>query len=82
MLEKEIEKKFRRRITEAGGWAPKFVSPGLSGVPDRIVFFPGGRICFVELKRPGGRLRTVQKRIIEKMRGEVFIREVMADVAV
>lgn len=39
----------------------KFVSPGNSGVPDRLVFIPGGKLVLVELKRPGGKLRPLQK---------------------
>jgi hypothetical protein len=43
------------------------VSPGYTGVPDRICFFPGGKIIFVEVKRPGlkdGRSAR-QKRVAE-----------------
>jgi len=36
-----------------GGMAVKFTSPGLDGVPDRIVLLPGRKIAFVELKAPG-----------------------------
>jgi hypothetical protein len=53
MLEKEIEKHLVKRVKELGGIAYKFVSPGNRGVPDRIVFLPGGLIIFVELKAPG-----------------------------
>ena len=45
-----------------GGLAPKFVSPGLDGVPDRILLLPNGRIAFAELKAPGKQLRPLQKR--------------------
>lgn len=38
-----------------GGWAVKFSSPGLDGMPDRLVLFPGGKLGFVELKAPGKR---------------------------
>jgi hypothetical protein len=40
--------------------APKFVSPGLDGMPDRIVLLPGGRIAFVEVKAPGKKPRPLQ----------------------
>lgn len=43
-----------------GGKAYKFVSPGVRGVPDRIVIIPGGHIYFVELKAPGEKLRPIQ----------------------
>ena len=40
----------------------KFTSPGWAGVPDRIVLLPGGRMAFVELKRPGQKMRPLQMR--------------------
>ena len=39
---------------------PKFVSPGLDGVPDRIILMPGARIAFAELKAPGRKMRPLQ----------------------
>ena len=39
--EKIIEQKLVRAVKMMGGLAPKFVSPGLNGVPDRIVLLPG-----------------------------------------
>lgn len=61
-LEKEIEVKLRRAVEAAGGWCLKWLCPGWTGVPDRLVLLPGGRIIFVETKRPkGGRLSAMQK---------------------
>lgn len=62
MNEKYIERKFVEAVKKAGGLAPKFVSPGLNGVPDRIVLFPSGRMAFVELKSPGKMMRPLQIR--------------------
>ena len=62
MTEKYIEQKLVRAVKERGGIAPKFVSPGLDGVPDRIVLLPMGRIAFVELKAPGNKMRLLQVR--------------------
>lgn len=59
-LEKDIEAKLRRTVSRHGGLCLKWVCPGWSGVPDRLVLLPGGRIVFVELKRPGGRLAEMQ----------------------
>lgn len=60
MTEKYIEQKLVKAVKERGGIAPKFVSPGLDGVPDRIVLLPMGRMAFVELKAPGNKMRPLQ----------------------
>lgn len=69
MLEKDIEKILISEIKKLGGKAYKFISPGNSGVPDRIVVLPGGKIMFVELKTKTGSLSVLQsvqvKRLIE-----------------
>jgi hypothetical protein len=62
VTEKYIEQKLVRAVKERGGIAPKFVSPGLDGVPDRIVLLPMGRMAFVELKAPGKKMRPLQVR--------------------
>ena len=62
LREREIEKKLVASVRNAGGLAPKFVSPGWDGVPDRIVLLPDGKIGFVELKSTGKKLRILQKR--------------------
>jgi len=46
MREREIEKRLAAAVKEQGGMCPKFTSPGLDGMPDRLVLFPGGRIAF------------------------------------
>lgn len=70
LLEKELELKLSKRIKEIGGWPAKFVSPGMAGVPDRILLLPGGKMLFVEMKKPGQILRPLQekrKRDLEKL---------------
>lgn len=70
MLEKEIEKRLVHKVKEVlGGRAYKFVSPGNSGVPDRIVCVPGGGIFLVELKAPGERPRPLQQNQLDYLRG-------------
>ena len=49
MTEKQIEQKLVKAVKAKGGLAPKFVSPGFDGVPDRIVLLPRSRIAFVVL---------------------------------
>lgn len=60
--EKTTERKLVQAVKMMGGLAPKFVSPGLDGVPDRIVLLPGGKAAFVELKSDGKKMRPLQVR--------------------
>lgn len=60
MRESAIEAYLRDRVKELGGKAYKFVSPGNTGVPDRLVCLPGGRVIFVELKAPGKKPTAMQ----------------------
>ena len=62
MREKTIEEHLVKAVRLMGGLAPKFVSPGLDGVPDRLLLLPDGRMAFAELKAPGKQLRPLQKR--------------------
>jgi hypothetical protein len=62
ILEKELEKKLKDKVKQHGGLCLKWVCPGWSGVPDRLVLLPGGRIIFVEMKRPkGSKLSALQR---------------------
>jgi hypothetical protein len=66
MRESDIERRLRLAVEDLGGECWKFVSPGNNGVPDRLCLLPGGRIIFVEVKRPGEKPRPQQlKRIRE-----------------
>lgn len=72
-LEKDIERKLRQMVEAHGGLCLKWVCPGWTGVPDRIVLLPGGRVVFAELKRPkGGRLTRLQKWWAERLIGLGF----------
>lgn len=62
MRESVVEKKFVTEVKKRGGLAVKFVSPGLNGVPDRLVLFPGGRMAFVELIESALALESQIKR--------------------
>lgn len=62
MKESVIERHLALSVKKMGGMAVKFVSPGLDGVPDRIVLLPGRKMAFVELKAPGKKLRPLQEK--------------------
>lgn len=64
--EAALEERFRREVRKRGGYALKYVPVGITGIPDRIVLLPGGRIGFAELKNPNGKgkLRSSQKRAL------------------
>ena len=72
MRESAVERKFVTEVKKRGGIAAKFVSPGLNGMPDRLVLFPGGRMAFVELKAPGETMRPLQVRRAEQLRALGF----------
>lgn len=59
-LERDVEGYLKRQVDVMGGLCWKFVSPGVSGVPDRIVIYKN-MICFVELKTRKGRESKCQK---------------------
>ena len=76
MREKEIERKLVETIKKQGGIAPKWVCPGLDGVPDRLIFLPKGRFALAELKAPGEAPRPLQEsrhRLLRKLGFKVFV---------
>lgn len=76
MRESQIETALVQTVKKHGGLAPKFVSPGWDGVPDRLVLLPDGHMAFVELKAPGKKPRPLQvkrKRQLEKLGFRVYV---------
>lgn len=67
MRESALERKLVREVERIGGMAPKWVSPGNRGVPDRLVILPAGRTVYVEMKAPGEALMPLQKRWRRKL---------------
>ena len=53
-LESDIERRLVELIKEHGGRCLKLKLASGRGFPDRTILLPGGRIIFVELKKPGG----------------------------
>lgn len=59
--ERDIERALVDMVKRNDGLCLKWVCPGWSGVPDRIILLPGGRVIFAETKRPkGGRVGPLQ----------------------
>ncbi len=65
LSESQLERKFYDSVKRIGGLPLKFISPGRAGVPDRIVLMPEGKIYFVELKKPNGKISMIQDYIFK-----------------
>ena len=72
MREKQIERKLVEAVKAAGGICPKLVSPGMDGMPDRMVLLPPGRFGFVEVKAPGETPRPLQTHRHRQLRALGF----------
>ena len=44
MREREVEKALTKEVKKRGGIAFKFVSPGMAGVPDRLILMKDGKL--------------------------------------
>lgn len=62
MLERTIEAHLVKTVKLAGGEVRKVQWIGRRGAPDRVVMMPGGKLYWVELKRPGGLAEEHQAR--------------------
>ena len=79
-LEKDIERRLRKVVEDRGGLCLKWVCPGWSGVPDRIILLPGGRVIFAETKRPkDGRVSKLQQWWLGRLRRLGFVACVVWD---
>ena len=67
-LEAKIEKYLCDRVKMLGGEVRKVKWIGRRGAPDRVVMLPGGRLYWVELKRPGQKAEPHQAREHERLR--------------
>lgn len=68
MLESSIERRFKKEVEKRGGKALKLTCPGTTGMPDRLVLLPGGRVVFAEMKAPGRKMRPLQQKRAAELR--------------
>lgn len=65
MRETKVEAALVKAVKKRDGLALKFVSPGFSGVPDRLILVKNGMhsvAAFVECKAPGKKMRAQQEK--------------------
>ncbi len=76
--EKEVEGYLRTEVEKIGGKAFKLSSQIEAGMPDRLVCLPGGRVLFVETKRPkGGKVSKIQLYRMKQLKDLGFNVEVI-----
>ena len=80
MRERVIEQSLVKAVKARGGMCPKFTSPGMDGMPDRLVLLPQGHIGFVEVKAPGEKPRPLQLHRHEQLRRLGFQVYVLDDI--
>lgn len=65
--EKTIEAFCVKEASIRGGKAIKGTTINTKGFPDRIIVLPGGRVGFLELKRPGKKPTALQAHWIKHL---------------
>jgi len=80
--EARVERTSAAHAVAFGCWCLKLY-PYVTGLPDRLVLIPGGRVWFVEFKAPGvSKLRPRQRIVIAGLRRLGFKVSVVSDVQV
>lgn len=72
VYESDVEARLVKRVADCGGVAEKFTSPNRRSVPDRLVSWRGGYVCFVECKALGKEPTSAQLRDHERRRAMGF----------
>ena len=76
--EKKLEHSLKNSVeVKLKGLCLKLLSAHITGLPDRLCLFPGGRILFVELKTTDKKPRKIQTFVHNKLRGLGFRVEVV-----
>ena len=76
--EKKLERSLKNSVeVKLKGVCLKLLSAHITGLPDRLCLFPGGKILFVELKTTNQKPRRIQLFIHNKLRSLGFRVEVV-----
>ena len=67
-----VQAYLKRRVTETGGVYRKLSWEGRRGATDTLIWWKGPVFAFVEVKRQGGKLSTLQVREIARLREAGF----------
>lgn len=70
--EKTLEKKLGLHAKKLGGLSLKLLCNHFTGLPDRLVLLPNGRIMFVEVKTTGKKPTKRQLHVHAKLQGLGF----------
>jgi len=68
VLERDIERKVVKWCRGVGLICVKLTPTGQTGWPDRAIILSGGRILWIEFKRPGGVISPKQQWVHEQLR--------------
>ena len=87
MYESDVERNIVKHYESTGGIALKLVSPGVTGIPDRLGLkivknkrhreIVAKYVTFLELKRPGGIRKRRQERVAEMLKRMGYETEVV-----
>lgn len=68
MTEKQLELKLKKEVEKLDGLCLKLVTPGFTGILDRLIILPGGKVWFVEVKKETGILSFRQRKVKQQLR--------------
>ena len=70
--EKLLERKLTKWIKNLGGLCIKLLATHFTGLPDRMILLPEGKIFFCEVKTTGKKPTAIQRRVHDTIRALGF----------